>query len=553
MISMLKDLHLLLTLCGVLMIFFSLFYKEEKKTNFERMFLLTIPLVIAFSLLWKFSPVSAPGLEHGIEKFETLISGSTGAVFETIVRKTSSKQVITKTYQSLSSNMLWIGIFLTGLTIWGFLFIRDIFRLRKIIGNAHQVKFHKKTKILVSENLGSPCSLWWPGNYLILVPSSVLQDKDLLHYSLKHEFIHHKLGDTKSIYLIQLIKAFFFLNPFAHFFVRKIGEQIEYRCDRKVVDHNRKNSIKYAKSILKIASKNSGISFQPTCAMASLKLLKWRIKMISMNEKKSRTPLKTYAALILSSVVLLQTAFAISSDSRHILSLEQASDIAHSYDSKIPIEVNEEVLKWLNFYIGDPRGRSFMKKAMVRMKNYQGFILGKLGLSKLPLELLAVPLMESGFSNKAISGNGAAGIWQFMPGTARRFGLVVKKGHDERFNVGKLTAAAISYYQSLYKIPDFQKDWRLAILSYNTGESRLKKEIENRGTLDPWAFSDIGDKQYLAKIMAGIIILKNPKKFQFKGEFALPETHVLLEDSLGIRSSEQTKLCRKTSNIVENC
>src|SRR5690606_24158898 len=109
-----------------------------------------------------------------------------------------------------------------------------------------------------------------------------------------------------------------------------------------------------------------------------------------------------------------------------------------------------------------------------------------------------------------VSSASAAGIWQFIPSTARKFGLRVDEQVDDRFNVDKLTGAAISYYRHLLAINEFDQDWRLALLAYNTGESRLKKAMKKAGTKNPWTFDSLGDKEYLSKIMAGIILLKKP-------------------------------------------
>ena len=58
------------------------------------------------------------------------------------------------------------------------------------------------------------------------------------------------------------------------------------------------------------------------------------------------------------------------------------------------------------------------------------------------------------------------------------------------------------------KMNTFEKDWRFVLLAYNTGESRLKKAIETRKSMNPWDYSDLGDRGYLAKIMAAMIIMR---------------------------------------------
>lgn len=97
---------------------------------------------------------------------------------------------------------------------------------------------------------------------------------------------------------------------------------------------------------------------------------------------------------------------------------------------------------------------------------------------ELPLELAFLPVVESRFEPQALSPAGAAGVWQLMPCTARRFGLVVSRSMDERFDVRKATAAAASYLASLHR--RFQ-NWPLAVAAYNCGEGALIRALERTG------------------------------------------------------------------------
>src|SRR5690606_35056043 len=84
-----------------------------------------------------------------------------------------------------------------------------------------------------------------------------------------------------------------------------------------------------------------------------------------------------------------------------------------------------------------------------------------------------IPLVESGLKS-GVSPKGAAGFWQFMPQTARDFGLKVNDEVDERNNIHKSTVAAAKYLKSLYR--EFNS-WTLAAAAYNIGEGRLKRQI----------------------------------------------------------------------------
>lgn len=83
-------------------------------------------------------------------------------------------------------------------------------------------------------------------------------------------------------------------------------------------------------------------------------------------------------------------------------------------------------------------------------------------------------MIESGFSTHALSSKKAVGLWQFMPSTARQYGLTISSSYDERYNITLSTYSAIKYLNKLHK--QFGK-WYLAIMAYNCGEGRLSKAI----------------------------------------------------------------------------
>ena len=115
---------------------------------------------------------------------------------------------------------------------------------------------------------------------------------------------------------------------------------------------------------------------------------------------------------------------------------------------------------------------------------YFGFIDNVFSQYGLPRELKYLAVIESHLSTGATSWVGAAGPWQFMPYTAREYGLLVNGVYDERRDYLKSTHAAARYLLSLYKQTH---DWLLVIAAYNGGPGRVFSAIKRSGSRNFWA------------------------------------------------------------------
>lgn len=90
-----------------------------------------------------------------------------------------------------------------------------------------------------------------------------------------------------------------------------------------------------------------------------------------------------------------------------------------------------------------------------------------------PVEFAWLAIAESGGKPDAVSRKGAAGLWQLMPSTARRYGLIVNPKQDDRFDIEKSTRAAAKYLRHL--LDDFHGDWSWAIAAYNAGGHNIRR------------------------------------------------------------------------------
>ena len=115
---------------------------------------------------------------------------------------------------------------------------------------------------------------------------------------------------------------------------------------------------------------------------------------------------------------------------------------------------------------------------------------------QLPLELKYLPIIESALNPKAVSRVGATGLWQFMLGTGRQYGLEVNSLVDERRDPIKSSYAAAHYLRDLYRIFG---DWNLVIAAYNCGPENINKAIRRYRAANGRTESDAitqADKDY---------------------------------------------------------
>lgn len=156
--------------------------------------------------------------------------------------------------------------------------------------------------------------------------------------------------------------------------------------------------------------------------------------------------------------------------------------------------------KWFHFYTKG--GRKSLLRHLKNGEQIRKTVEVILLSHDVPLDLYYVGLVESGYYNRAVSHMGAKGPWQFMPATAKRYGLKQESWIDERQSIYKATHAAAKYLKDLY---NFFDSWTLAIAAYNAGEYRIIDAIRRAGTRDFKKLSLGGflpdeTKNYLAKI-----------------------------------------------------
>jgi len=203
------------------------------------------------------------------------------------------------------------------------------------------------------------------------------------------------------------------------------------------------------------------------------------------------------------------------------------------------IPPNSRVLSYVEAFQG--RLREFITDGMARGQRYLPMIRRVLREEGVPLDLAFVPLVESGFKPAALSRASARGIWQFMAGTGREYGLARDWFIDERSDPEKSTRAAARYLRVLADM--FDGDWALALASYNGGPGRVQRALRSARVADFWTLSSSRGylpretREYVPMVMAAIVIARDPSLYGFDVPTAEPETYerVMIPQALDLK------------------
>ncbi len=213
----------------------------------------------------------------------------------------------------------------------------------------------------------------------------------------------------------------------------------------------------------------------------------------------------------------------------------------------LAIEQNARVQKWIDHFTG--RGRKTYQQWLDRGMAYRPLIEEALERHELPPELYYLAMIESGFKTSARSSAGAVGPWQFIRGTARRYGLTVDYWVDERRDPVRSTEAACQYLSHLYGI--FQ-DWNLAMAGYNSGEFRVQSAVRRAGSRDFWKLRLPRQTQdYVPKMMAAAWVGAHLEEYGFTETAHRTYTYENLEVSQAVDLSLIAKKGRFKRSSLE--
>ena len=189
----------------------------------------------------------------------------------------------------------------------------------------------------------------------------------------------------------------------------------------------------------------------------------------------------------------------------------------------LPDVQHKRVQQELNWFKRHPE---YIKRVVERARPYLHYIIETVEAAGIPSEIALLPIVESAFQPFAYSHGRAAGIWQFIPETGKRFGLKQNWWYDGRRDVHASTKAAVRLLKKLNKI--FKGDWMHALAAYNTGDGRVKRAIrrnKRKGkSINFFALKLPKEtRAYVPKLLALKMIINDPEAYNIKLD-EIPDT-----------------------------
>jgi membrane-bound lytic murein transglycosylase D len=179
---------------------------------------------------------------------------------------------------------------------------------------------------------------------------------------------------------------------------------------------------------------------------------------------------------------------------------------------------------------------AYWYKITERSHRFLHFVVNAVEQRNMPSELALLPFIESAYDPFALSRSGASGLWQFIPGTGRSFGLKQTDFYDGRRDVIASTDAALNYLQRLHD--QFDGDWLVAVAAYNFGEGNIQRAINaNRSAGKPTNFWSLSlrdeTRTYVPRLLALARIVAEPHRYGMTLHHIPDRTYFAAVDTYG--------------------
>ena len=184
-------------------------------------------------------------------------------------------------------------------------------------------------------------------------------------------------------------------------------------------------------------------------------------------------------------------------------------------------EYNPEVAAWISYYT-KPENHGWVQNILDRSNQFTLYIRDEILKRTLPMELMYLPGIESGFNPYAVSKSGAAGLWQFMTNSIADYSIHVDNWIDERRDLRKSTEGALTKLSHNY---EKFGDWLLAIAAYNCGSGCMERALKASGAGNYWdvrPYLPSETRAYIPKFLAFARISMYPVQYGFDYPHTLP-------------------------------
>jgi peptidoglycan lytic transglycosylase D len=381
----------------------------------------------------------------------------------------------------------------------------EVARLARHLRGLPVLRRAGRVRLLVCDDASVPYAAAWGASAFIVVPQGLLVDWPRLRRVVAHEAQHLRARDVAWAWLLQALRCAYAWHPLLRAWLRSLDEAQEMACDAAA--RPRADRAAYAEALVWAVAQARRPAVPVLAAGSPGRLLERRLAVLMSDRTRNRNG--AWALALVALVAIGLSAMATAGDQP---SARAEALLAARASGSFPVPASEAVKAELRRWMDTAEGQRRARLALASMAPYEPMVTGTLAEAGLPAELRAIPIVESGYRNydsAAVSpGARGAGIWMFIPETARRFGLVVTTARDDRLDPAAETAAAAAYLKKLHQRFG---DWGLALAAYAEGESRVEGAIREGGSRDVWQL--IEDKRlgpYPAAVMAAVLLIDDP-------------------------------------------
>ncbi len=383
-----------------------------------------------------------------------------------------------------------------------------------LVRRSQAIEVQQGIDIRVSDDVGIPFAAWLPGHRTVVLDRETWEHPVDRQLALQHELQHHANEDTLFAYLHVFMRGLCVWHPFAHLWAAKLSELEEFAVDEVMVAREDVSPKAYGACLVRTARRVS-LQEVPAYAVALTRrakrsLLHRRLEALAAPTPRARRPGPLVAAGV---ALMAATSFAADGVLGEVGLPETtvAMLTRHAGQMDIPYPPQDVVQTSVDRIAGSPDKVRTLRRGIERSHRWLKGIVPELRKRRLPIELAAVPLVESGYRNlephPELDWHGA-GLWMFDPDTARAYDLRVGDEVDDRLDPVLATEAAMRLFVDLYNEFD---DWGLALAAYHEGRDTVYEAIAAEGTRDPWTLMQRGAlEHYAADVLAAALVMDMP-------------------------------------------